>query len=233
VLTFALDGQDTVPPFEMPVNTPPADPDFKPDLPRAQAGAMLFGTRACLVCHGWNAVGGGAAPDLRYSPTITDAATFKAIVKDGGLKMNGMPPFPAFTDEELETMRFYLRARAQAAPAEAQALLDKAKAAKASNAKPQDFAGRWNITIQSPVGAQKAVMNLKVVGNVVTGKVVAEQGSVDVAGAVRDGRAKFEGKASMPMPITISYDVTVRDGQLVGDNANGPFGTFPVTGVKP
>jgi quinohemoprotein ethanol dehydrogenase len=37
----------------------------------------------------------------------------------------------------------------------------------------------------------------------------------------------------MPMPITISYDVTVRDGELVGDNANGPFGTFPVTGIKP
>ncbi|WP_159977591.1 MULTISPECIES: PQQ-binding-like beta-propeller repeat protein [unclassified Novosphingobium] len=232
VLTFTLDGKDSIPPFAMPALVPPADPDFKPDLARAQAGAMLFGTRACLVCHGWNAIGGGAAPDLRYSPTITDAATFKAIVRDGGLKLNGMPPFPAFTDEELETTRFYLRARAQAAPAEHQALLDKAKAAKASNARPQDFAGRWNITIQSPVGAQKAVMELKVQGNVITGKVIADQGSVDVAGAVKDGRAKFEGKASMPMPITVSYDVTVRDGQLTGENANGPFGTFPVTGMR-
>ncbi|MFC3213239.1 c-type cytochrome [Novosphingobium panipatense] len=69
-----------------------SDPDFKPDLARAQAGAMLFGTRACIVCHGWNAVAGGAAPDLRYSPAITDAATFRTIVKDGGFKMNGMPP---------------------------------------------------------------------------------------------------------------------------------------------
>jgi quinohemoprotein ethanol dehydrogenase len=232
VLTFALDGRDSIPPFEMPPLVPVSDPDFKPDLARAQAGAMLFGTRACIVCHGWNAVAGGAAPDLRYSPAITDAATFRTIVKDGGLKMNGMPPFPQITDPELETLRFYLRSRAQSAPAEQKALLEKAKAARRSNAKPQDFAGKWNITIQSPVGPQEAIMDLNVSGNVITGKVVAEQGSVDLAGGFKNGRAKLEGKASMPMPITITYDVTVRDGELTGDNSNGPFGTFPVTGVR-
>jgi len=75
---------------------------------------MLFATRACLVCHGWNAVAGGGAPDLRYSPAITDAATFRTIVKEGGLKLNGMPPFPQFTDKELEDLRFYLRGRRRA-----------------------------------------------------------------------------------------------------------------------
>jgi quinohemoprotein ethanol dehydrogenase len=232
VLTFAIGGTDSIPAFTMPQLIPPADPTFKPDLARAQAGAMLFGTRACLVCHGWNAVGGGAAPDLRYSPIIADAATFRAVVKEGALKPNGMPPFPKFTDAELETLRFYLRARAQQAPAELKALLDKAKAAQASNAAPQDFAGKWNIVIQSPVGPQHAVMELKVSGNVVTGVVTADQGAVNVAGAVANGRVKLEGKASMPMPITIKYDMTVRNGELSGENANGPFGTFPVAGRR-
>ncbi|MDE8654571.1 PQQ-dependent dehydrogenase, methanol/ethanol family [Novosphingobium album (ex Liu et al. 2023)] len=232
VLTFALGGTDTIPPFRMPDLTPPDDPDFKPDLARAQAGAMLFGTRACLVCHGWNAIGGGAAPDLRYSPIITDAATFRQIVKEGGLKMNGMPPFPQLTDQELETIRFYLRARARAAPAERQALLDKARAAQASHARPADFAGKWNIVIQSPVGEQKAVMDLKVNGNVITGKVTADQGTVDIAGGIANGRARMEGKASMPMPITIAYDVTVKDGRMTGENSNGPFGTFPMAGTR-
>jgi quinohemoprotein ethanol dehydrogenase len=232
VLTFALDGTDTIPPFEMPELVTPADPDFKPDLARAQAGAMLFGSRACLVCHGWNAIAGGAAPDLRYSPMITDAGTFRAVVKEGALKHAGMPPFPQFTDAELETLRFYLRARAKQAPAERKALLDKARAATASTAKPQDFAGKWNIVIQSPVGPQHAVMDLAVNGNVVTGTVTAEQGTVKVVGAVGNGRAKFQGKASMPMPITVKYDVTVRDGELTGENANGPFGTFPVSGSR-
>ena len=34
------------------------------------------------------------------------------------------------------------------------------------------------------------------------------------------------------MPITISYDVGFKDGKLAGENANGPFGTFPITGAK-
>ncbi|MEY4722332.1 MAG: hypothetical protein RIQ46_2057, partial [Pseudomonadota bacterium] len=101
VLTFALDGKATIPPFAYTPPQPPADPDFKPDLARAQAGAMLFGGNACLVCHGWNGVASGAAPDLRHSPTITDAATFRAIVKEGALKLNGMPPFPQISDADL------------------------------------------------------------------------------------------------------------------------------------
>jgi quinohemoprotein ethanol dehydrogenase len=36
----------------------------------------------------------------------------------------------------------------------------------------------------------------------------------------------------MPMPITVSYDVTVREGKLSGENANGPFGSFPLTGTR-
>lgn len=233
VLTFALDGKDTIPPFEYVEPTPPADPEYKPDPARTQTGFMLFAGRACLVCHGWNAVGGGAAPDLRYSPTITDAATFRAIVKEGALKPSGMPPFPQFNDRELEDLRFYLRTRAQQAPGEQKALMERLKAAKVSNAKPQDFAGKWNIVIQSPVGPQKAVMDLKVNGNVVTGTVAADQGTVNVTGGYKNGRAKFEGKASMPMPITVSYDVTVKDGELTGENSNGPFGTFPMTGTRP
>jgi quinohemoprotein ethanol dehydrogenase len=232
VLTFALGGTDTIPPVEMPDLVPPADPDFTPDVGRAQAGAMLFGTRACIVCHGWNAIGGGAAPDLRYSPVITDAATFRAIVRDGGLRMNGMPSFPALTDPELETLRFYLRARAHLAPAEQKALLDRLQTAEASSAVPADFAGRWSIVIQSPIGPQKAVMDLQVNGSAVAGRVTADQGAVDVTGAVANGRVKLEGKASMPMPITIGYDLTVRNGELSGENSNGPFGTFAVTGER-
>ncbi len=122
VLTFALDGTATVPAFEMTDRVPPADPDFVPDGDRVMAGAIAFGSNACLVCHGMNAIGGGAAPDLRYSPMILDAASFKAVVKDGVLKLNGMPPLPQLGDEVIEDIRHYLRMRAMQAPAEAEAL---------------------------------------------------------------------------------------------------------------
>ena len=54
----------------------------------------------------------------------------------------------------------------------------------------------------------------------------------DLTGKVENGRAKLEGRASLPFPIAVTYDVTVRDGQMTGDNSNGAFGTFPVSGTR-
>jgi quinohemoprotein ethanol dehydrogenase len=113
VLTFAIGGADKLPPFELPALVPPADPDFKFDKERVMQGGMAFATNACLVCHGMNAIGGGAAPDLRYSPIIVNKESFKSIVKDGALKLNGMPPSPQVTDDQLEAIRYYLRALAK------------------------------------------------------------------------------------------------------------------------
>jgi quinohemoprotein ethanol dehydrogenase len=122
VLTFAIGGNDQLPAFTMPELVPPEDPDFKPESDRIMQGAMAFASGACLVCHGMNAIGGGAAPDLRYSPIIVDKDAFKSIVKDGALKLNGMPPSPQLSDERLEQIRYYLRARAKQAPADNAAL---------------------------------------------------------------------------------------------------------------
>lgn len=122
VLTFAIGGSAKIPAYTMPDLVPPADPDFKPEPDRVMAGAMVFANNACLVCHGMNAIGGGAAPDLRYSPMILSAEAFKSVVKDGALKPRGMPPAPMLTDAALEDMRHYLRLRAMQAPADAAAL---------------------------------------------------------------------------------------------------------------
>ena len=88
------------------------------------------------------------------------------------------------------------------------------------------------MVIQTSAGPQQAVLDLAVSGNAVTGKAIAEQGSADLKGTYANGRIKLEGRASMPFPIAIGYDLTVREGSLTGDNSNGPFGTFPVTGVR-
>ena len=231
VLTFALDGKDTIPPFKYVAPQPPADPDFKPDLARAQAGAMLFGGNACLVCHGWNGVASGAAPDLRHSPTITDAATFRAIVKEGALKLNGMPPFPQISDADLETIRFYLRARARQYPAEAAALKARQQGFDPKTP-PSAFAGKWKITIATPVGPQDVMADFTVTGSDISGSVAAEQGTVALKGKVVNGRATLTGEASMPLPITVEYRLGVVGGKLTGDNKNGAFGTFPVSGER-
>jgi quinohemoprotein ethanol dehydrogenase len=113
VLTFALDGKDRLPDFTPPPLVPPADPDFKLDPALAEKGGMAFATGACLVCHGMNAIGAGAAPDLRFSPVILDKAAFRTIVKDGALKSAGMPANARLSDEDVEAIRHYLRLRAR------------------------------------------------------------------------------------------------------------------------
>jgi hypothetical protein len=48
-------------------------------------------------------------PDLRYSPTITDAAIFKSIVIDGDRSELGMVSFKSLMNEsEAEAVRHYL-----------------------------------------------------------------------------------------------------------------------------
>jgi quinohemoprotein ethanol dehydrogenase len=97
----------------MPALSPPDDPDFEPDPERVMAGAMAFANNACLVCHGMNAIGGGAAPDLRYSPVILSREGFRSVTRDGALKASGMPPSPRLSDMDLENIRHYLRMRAR------------------------------------------------------------------------------------------------------------------------
>jgi quinohemoprotein ethanol dehydrogenase len=135
VLTFALGGTDTVAAHEMPERSPPPDPGFKPDPERAMAGYMVYGQQTCVICHGWEAIAGGAAPDLRYSPTIVDADAFRRIVKEGALRANGMPDFPALSDKELEDMRFWLRSRAQTVKEDQLALEKRVKGSSSKEAR--------------------------------------------------------------------------------------------------
>jgi quinohemoprotein ethanol dehydrogenase len=122
LLTFALDGTANLPETNLPARIPAIDPDFVPDEQKVVAGAMAFAHNACIVCHGINAVGGGAAPDLRYSSIILNELAFKTIVKDGALVSKAMPANPHIDDEQLELIRYYLRAVALGVAQQANAI---------------------------------------------------------------------------------------------------------------
>jgi quinohemoprotein ethanol dehydrogenase len=110
-LTFVLDGSATLPPptpGTRPVQLP--DVSFKDDQAASERGLATFGTR-CALCHGFNMVAGGNAPDLRYSAIPLDAQAFAAIVRDGALLPSGMPRFDDMTDSEREDVRQYIRTR--------------------------------------------------------------------------------------------------------------------------
>jgi quinohemoprotein ethanol dehydrogenase len=113
LLTFALDGKMPLP------RTPAArqavpldDPQVALDAVKVTRGNALFGSD-CVPCHGAGAVSGGTAPDLRSSPIPLAASGFESVVRQGVLESRGMPRFQEFTDDDLESLREYLRARAR------------------------------------------------------------------------------------------------------------------------
>ena len=112
VLTFALDGKAALPkvdPVDMPVID---DPAFAVDPARAAIGATVFGQR-CSICHGANAVSGGAAPDLLQSGVPLDTASMKDVLHNGILRERGMPRFQELTDDEIAGLQHYFRQRAR------------------------------------------------------------------------------------------------------------------------
>jgi quinohemoprotein ethanol dehydrogenase len=116
VLTFVLDGKTTLPPGGPQPEVPVATPGFKSDPVRVAAGGKLF--ENCVFCHGYGAVGGGAAPDLRASMIPTDAEAFASVVRGGALVEAGMPKFDDLTPDEVESIRHFIRNRAETALAQ-------------------------------------------------------------------------------------------------------------------
>jgi quinohemoprotein ethanol dehydrogenase len=111
VLTFALDGAAKLPPKKVPNLTKLADPDFHPDHERISAGSILFNSR-CAVCHGFDAVSAGFAPDLRRSPIPLSQEAFETVVT-GALTANGMPEFDSLSADDLAFLRDYIRSQAR------------------------------------------------------------------------------------------------------------------------
>jgi quinohemoprotein ethanol dehydrogenase len=87
------------------------DPEFKRDEGAERRGALYF--HRCANCHGFGAIAGGAAPELRASSIILSASAFARIVKQGAFLERGMPRFEELSNVEIEDIRQYLRSRAK------------------------------------------------------------------------------------------------------------------------
>jgi hypothetical protein len=93
--------------------------------------------------------------------------------------------------------------------------------------------GKWEITINSPLGAQKAVLDLATDGSSLTGSQTAQQGSGPLENGKVDGNAlTWSAKISSPMPMTLEFAGTVDGDKLSGSVKAGSFGSFPFTGSR-
>jgi quinohemoprotein ethanol dehydrogenase len=114
LLTFVIDGNARLPVGASPVLALPLDdPQFKIDTALAEKGKNLFLEKLCSMCHGFGAIAGGGAPDLRASPLVLSPAAFAQVAQGGILQANGMPRYAELSDADLLSLINYLRARAR------------------------------------------------------------------------------------------------------------------------
>jgi hypothetical protein len=93
--------------------------------------------------------------------------------------------------------------------------------------------GTWNITVNSPMGAQKNALELKSSGNTLTGKASGAQGSQDIANGKVDGNSvSWDISITTPMPMTLGFSGTVDGNKMSGNVKAGAFGSFPFSGER-
>ncbi len=93
--------------------------------------------------------------------------------------------------------------------------------------------GNWDVTVNSPMGAQNIKMMLKAEGGTLTGTLAGAMGSTEVTNGAADGDTfSFEAKITEPFAINISVAGTVDGDALSGQVKTQGFGAFPMKGVR-
>jgi hypothetical protein len=93
--------------------------------------------------------------------------------------------------------------------------------------------GKWNVTVNSPMGAQKSELNFKANGNTLTGTGVAQGNSQEIADGKVDGdNVAWKVSITSPFPMTLEFAGTVSGDSMSGNVKAGNFGSFPWTGAR-
>ncbi|MEL7446104.1 MAG: PQQ-dependent dehydrogenase, methanol/ethanol family [Pseudomonadota bacterium] len=112
LLVFKLGADGALPPEPKLAELPLDPPASRADETTIAMGGQKY-ARYCAVCHAPAAVGSTVLPDLRRAGSLSNPATWQAVVHDGVLKDNGMVGFSeSLNQEEIEAIRAYVIHRA-------------------------------------------------------------------------------------------------------------------------
>jgi hypothetical protein len=93
--------------------------------------------------------------------------------------------------------------------------------------------GKWEITINSPLGAQKASLELKSDGAGLSGMQTAQGSTQPLANGKADGnKLSWSANITSPMPMTLEFSGAVDGDKISGSVKAGAFGSFPFSGGK-
>ncbi len=93
--------------------------------------------------------------------------------------------------------------------------------------------GDWNVTINSPMGAQQAVLTLQTEGSSLSGKMAGPQGTQEFGGGTVDGDAlSWVVEMTSPMPMKLECTATVTGDAIEGNVKLGAFGDATFGGTR-
>jgi hypothetical protein len=94
-------------------------------------------------------------------------------------------------------------------------------------------AGTWNLTIDTPMGKQNAVLTLEDTPSGVTGVASADGESMPLENLAVDGqRVTFKQAITKPMKLTVNFDLAVDGDTIAGKAKAGMFPAAKVTGSR-
>jgi hypothetical protein len=92
--------------------------------------------------------------------------------------------------------------------------------------------GKWNTTINSPMGVQQGSLDIKTSGDSFTGTMTSQMGAQDISGSVDGDKLSWSTSITSPMPLTLTFNVSVDGDKMTGSVQAGAFGSSPLTGVR-
>ena len=92
--------------------------------------------------------------------------------------------------------------------------------------------GKWNITINTPMGVRSGVLELHVDGNSVTGSLSDGEHHVAIShGKIEGDKLSWQAKITKPMRLSFKFTAVVADDRITG-TARHMLGTATFTGTR-
>jgi hypothetical protein len=93
--------------------------------------------------------------------------------------------------------------------------------------------GTWNVTMNSPMGAQSMTLTLATNGNELSGKLAGPQGEMEFTGGTVNGdELAWTVSIDQPMKMDIATTAKVDGDTLTGESKIGSFGTAQLSGTR-
>lgn len=93
--------------------------------------------------------------------------------------------------------------------------------------------GTWDITMNTPMGAQNAKLELSSDGGVLTGRMTSPQGDADVQEGTVDGNSlSWKADITTPISMTLEFSATLDGDSISGSVKLGAFGTASFSGSR-